>query len=117
MFILDIITWRLILSENGIRASWCQNAELNHSRLYSHHSALLEAPSSSNGAFRSALPLPQMKSLTKKDVTVTKANKWAKYLSNRLKIGWSMKYFTFYKWTMIMNIKKAFGFIQFYTLH
>lgn len=36
MFILDIITWRLILSENGIRASWCQNTELNHWRLYSH---------------------------------------------------------------------------------
>lgn len=36
MFILDIITWRLILSENGIRVSWCQNTELNHLRSYSH---------------------------------------------------------------------------------
>lgn len=40
MFILDIITWRLILSENGIRASWCQHTELNHLRSYSHLSML-----------------------------------------------------------------------------
>ena len=75
---------RLILSENGIRASWCQNTELNHSRLCFHGSVLLEAPSSSNEVSRSALPLSSHESLThKKDVTVTKASAWAKYLENR----------------------------------
>lgn len=62
---------RLILSENGIRASWCQNTELNHSRLCFHGSVLLEALSSSNEVSRSALPPSSHESLTQKKMLLS----------------------------------------------
>lgn len=67
MFILDIITWRPILSENGIRAFWCQNMELNHLMLqYILSFSPIKLPSFSKGVTKSALLPTQMKSPTRK---------------------------------------------------